>query len=131
MAGSLLLDTSVVVGLVNGDREVAALLRDAERVFVPAVALGELYYGAFKSRRRQENLTRIDAMAEGRAILGCDRDTARHYGRIKNELRAKGRPIPENDMWIAAIAAQHGLTLLSPDDHFRELEALDVVILPA
>jgi len=56
--------------------------------------------------------------------VGCDAVTAQQYGRIKNDLRAKGRPIPENDIWIAAVAVQHGLTVVSRDDHFTEVTDL-------
>jgi tRNA(fMet)-specific endonuclease VapC len=58
------------------------------------------------------------------AVLGCDAVTAQQYGRIKNDLRSKGRPIPENDIWIAAVAVQHGLTVVSRDDHFAEVTDL-------
>jgi tRNA(fMet)-specific endonuclease VapC len=59
-------------------------------------------------------------------VLGCDTATARQYGRIKNALRARGRPIPDNDIWIAAIALQHDLTLLSRDRHFGAVAGLVV-----
>ena len=59
-------------------------------------------------------------------ILVCDTETARQYGRIKVELRRKGRPIPENDMWIAAVALQHGLTLATRDAHFDAIDGLTV-----
>jgi tRNA(fMet)-specific endonuclease VapC len=78
----------------------------ADEVFVPAITLGELYYGARKSPRFEANINRIDAFAATMAILGCDEATARQYGRVKDDLRAKGRPIPENDIWIAAVATQ-------------------------
>lgn len=59
-------------------------------------------------------------------MLACDLDTAREYGVIKNALREKGRLIPENDIWIAAIARQHDLTLVTRDEHFKEIKHLKV-----
>jgi tRNA(fMet)-specific endonuclease VapC len=59
-------------------------------------------------------------------VLACDAETAQHYGRIRNVLLAKGRPIPENDIWIAASARQHGLTLVTRDGHFGSVEDLIV-----
>ena len=59
-------------------------------------------------------------------MLPCDLGTAAAYGQIKDELRLKGRPIPENDVWIAAVARQHGLILASRDDHFRSVDGLAV-----
>lgn len=53
-------------------------------------------------------------------------ETSQQYGKIKNGLRVKGRPIPENDIWIAAICKQHGLTLISRDEHFKEIDGLPI-----
>lgn len=125
MAGRLLLDTNALVAMIGGDPPVVALVQDAEAVYVPAIVLGELYFGAFHSSRRTENIARVDAIARDRSVLSCDRTTARIYGEIKNDLRTRGRPIPENDLWIAAIASQHGLTLLTRDEHFREIPTVD------
>ncbi len=66
------------------------------------------------------------SLRETTVVLGCDSDTARRYGEVKNALRLKGRPIPENDIWIAAVALQHGLTLITRDGHFNEIEELTV-----
>jgi len=57
-------------------------------------------------------------------VLPCDTDTASIYGMIKKRLFEKGKPIPENDIWIAAVAYQHGLTVISRDDHSSEVENL-------
>lgn len=124
MAGSYLLDTNVVIALLAGDAGVQDGLDTADEVFVPAVALGELFYGARKSGQVRENLVRIDALALNSAVLGIDTETARRYGAIKDALRTRGRPIPENDLWIAAIALQHELTLVSHDAHFSGIEGL-------
>ncbi len=57
-------------------------------------------------------------------VLACDADTARQYGTIKHALRLKGRPIPDNDIWIAAIARQYHLMLVTRDTHFAEVDEL-------
>ena len=95
-------------------------------VFLPSIVLGELFYGALKSAHPDENTQRIDRLATSAAVLSCDSTTALHYGRIKTALRAKSRPIPENDIWIAAIAQQHGLAVVSRDAHFREIDNLHI-----
>src|SRR5437667_10081767 len=107
MSGSVLLDTNILIALFASEPVVLARLAAAPEVFVPAVAIGELYYGAVRSSHPETNIARIEAFAETAAVIGCDVGTARHYGTIKNDLRAKGRPIPENDIWIAAVASQH------------------------
>ena len=124
MSGSFLLDTNIVIALLANEKLVLEKLAKAERVFMPSIVLGELIFGAYKSRRADENLARVDELAAGSAILNCDASTGRYYGKIKNNLRLKGRPIPENDIWIAAIAQQYGLTLISRDVHFSEVDDL-------
>ncbi len=126
MSGSVLLDTNIIIGILAKDEAILSRLAETESVFLPSIALGELYFGAFKSAHPDDNAERIDRLADSTAILYCDGTTALHYGRIKTTLRARGRPIPENDIWIAAIAQQHGLTVVSRDLHFREIENLSV-----
>ena len=104
MSGRYLLDTNIVIALFAGDAAVKNHLAVAAEVFVSSIVIGELCYGAQKSGRAKVNLARIDEFAANNVVLGCDTDTARRYGEIKNALRAKGHPIPENDIWIAAIA---------------------------
>ncbi len=79
MAGSLLLDTNVVVALLAGDPETRDFLSQAEMTFLPSIVLGELYYGAWKSRQKEANSTRIDALAANSAVLPVDAVTACHF----------------------------------------------------
>jgi tRNA(fMet)-specific endonuclease VapC len=95
-------------------------------VFIPNVVIGGLIYGAYKSSRSQEKLDRIDELTVSNVILGSDAETARQYGEIKFSLQQKGRPIPENDIWIAAIAIQHELKLVSRDAHCTEVSGLQL-----
>ena len=124
MNGKFLLDTNILIAIFAADPSVQENLAQPAEIFVPIVAIGELYYGARKSTRIEANIRTIDEFAATCALLECDLDTARYYGLIKNELRAKGRPIPENDIWIAAVAKQHELTLVSRDAHFNEVGGL-------
>ena len=124
MNGSILLDTSVAIALLSGDATVTERLLQAREVYLPIIALGERYLGALKSQRMNENVARIDELASGVGLRGCDMETARGYAAIKNRLRIQGKPIPENDVRIAAIARQHGLTLVTRDAHFAVVEDL-------
>jgi len=126
MNGKYLLDTNVIIGLFANDPGVKEKLAQAAEVFVPSIALGELYYGALKSGRVKANLARVGEFAANNVVLGCNSDTARWYGDIKNALRTKGRPIPENDIWIAAIGRQYDLIIATQDAHFNEIEYLKV-----
>ena len=126
MNGRFILDSNIVIALFAGDQEVQRHMSSNIEVFVSSVALGELYYGAYKSEHIEDNLRRVKDFGQQSTVLGCDDTTADHYGQIKNLLRAKGRPIPDNDIWIAAIAKQHQLTLVSRDSHFSQVENLSV-----
>lgn len=125
MAGKFLLDTNIVIALFNGESQVIKKINQAEELFLPAIVLGELYYGAMNSQRRKENQTLIDAFKPEVSILYIDDATALFYGNIKKELKDIGRPIPENDIWIAAIAKQYGLILISRDKHFEQIENME------
>ncbi len=128
MAGSFLPDTNIVIALFAQEPSALTQFGNAEEVFLSSVVLGELYYGARKSGRVSENLARIDELAARVPVLTCDSDTAQVYGQVKSTLFAKGKPIPENDLWIAATALQHGLTVVTRDAHFAEIEGLPLAL---
>jgi len=91
---------------------------------IAVTVLGELFFGAEKSARRDANMAKYDAFAAEYSVLDCTTETAKHYSLIRNALRIKGRPIPDNDIWIAALAMQHDLTLITRGAHFDEVEGL-------
>jgi tRNA(fMet)-specific endonuclease VapC len=124
MAGKLLLDTSVAVDLIKHIPKAERVVSTASELFLAAVALGELLYGANHSARRAANLASVDELVASVAILPCDAETAWHYGEIKAGLRSKGRPLPDNDVWIAAVARQHQLIIATRDAHFLEIDGV-------
>jgi len=126
MSGKFLLDTNIIIALFAGDASVKKNLAVASKVFVPVIVLGELYYGARKSGQMEKNLARIEKFEASIPVITCDTSTAREYGLIKDQLREKGRPIPENDIWIAAVARQKELVLATRDTHFFEIENLEI-----
>jgi len=124
MSGKVLLDTNIVIALFAKEAVIQQRLAEVDEAFVSSIVLGELYYGAQKSSRVETNIARVNMFAAANAILVCDTATAQHYGAIKNLLRAKGHPVPENDIWIAATAKQHQLMLVTRDGHFQAVEGL-------
>ena len=126
MNGKFLLDTNIIIALFAEDTAIHERISKAPEVFVPCIVIGELYFGAYKSGRVKENHALIDEFALNNMVLPCNADTARIYGEIKNLLKEKGRPIPENDIWIAAIARQYALTLVTRDPHFESVEDLKI-----
>jgi len=127
MSGSYLLDTNIIIALFADEEAVRNNFAQADAVFIPSIVVGELCYGARKSARTTENLERIDELVAESAVLVCDVETAQYYGKVKNKLRLKGQPLPENDIWIAALAFQYNLTLVTRDAHFQKIEDLQRV----
>ncbi len=127
MAREILFDTSVIIAYFRGDPAAHHIIGSVSRMLVPCIAMGELYFGAERSRRRESKLAEAESFVAGATVLACDLETARQYGEIQHQLRAKGRPIPDNDIWIAAIAQQHDLTVATRDAHFSEIEDLDLL----
>lgn len=126
MNGSeVLLDTNIVSAALEQETEVVSRLT-AVTVIIPNVVVGELYYGAYASTRIENNLQRIEALLEDFSVLTSDEETARQYGLVRAGLKRKGRPIPENDVWIAALALQYNLTLVTRDKHFAEVDGLTI-----
>jgi tRNA(fMet)-specific endonuclease VapC len=127
MAGDALLDTNIVIGFLSDiEGTQARLSAKYQRVVVTATVLGELIYGAMNSTRIDENLARIEELMTELAVLMLDGATAYDYGRVKQSLRAKGRMIPDNDLWIAAAAIQNRLTLVTKDRHFESVDNMDL-----
>ena len=124
MSGKYLLDTNIVIALFAEDPFVKKHITKAGEIFIPTTVIGELFFGALKSGRPKANFARIENFAAGNTVLACDIGTSREYGRIRNILHKMGRPIQENDIWIAALALEHGLTLVSRDEHFKKIDEL-------
>jgi tRNA(fMet)-specific endonuclease VapC len=121
-----LLDTNAVIFYLNGDQEVREVIDNADAVFLSSIVLGELYFGAERSGRVAKNVAQIEQFVAGRTLLICDKETAQWYARVLKGLTSKGRPIPGNDVWIAATAFQHDLTVLTRDSHFNEVDNLPI-----
>lgn len=126
MNGKFLLDTNIVIALFKNDNLVINKIIEAKEIFISNITVGEMYFGAYKSSKVKNNIKQIDSFVASNKILNCDSTTAKHYGQIKNKLKIKGKPIPENDVWIAAITMQYDLILVSRDKHLQEIENLSL-----
>ena len=123
----LLLDTNIVIELFKGDSAILDFLEKQEVVYLPATVLGELYLGAYRSATVQKKLQEINFFLINCIVLPTDAVTSESYALIKTALLNKGKPIPENDIWIAAIAMQHQLPLYSNDKHFTEVDGIKLL----
>ena len=118
MNGTVCLDSSIVVRCLRGDLALKERFLRLQRPVLTGIALGELYVGAFRSNRTAEEIQKVEGFAGACQLIFPDRATAPVYGRIKVALRLAGTPIPENDIWIAALCVQHGWELAFRDRHF-------------
>lgn len=122
----ILLDTSAYVAFKRGDPEAVAVLRRAPGIGLCAIVIGELLAGFACGRQVTRNRRELaEFLASPRVeILPTDAETAEHYASAFALLRRQGRPIPTNDLWIAATALQYGYAVLTRDAHFSAVENL-------
>ena len=119
-----LLDTNVLIAAIGRDPVVLGEIGRSDAAYVPAIALGELYYGAAYSANPRLNAEIVARVVADRTVLAADEATATSYGQVKAALRRLGRLIPDNDVWIAALALQYDLTLATRDAHFEAVAGL-------
>ena len=124
ISGDYLLDTNIVSAILDAEPGLKSEASAGGSAFVPSTVVGELYYGAEKSGRRIDNLRRVERYVTGVNVIPVDHDTGRVFAQVKLGLRRKGRMIPENDIWIAAVALQYDVTLITRDGHFNEVTGL-------
>ena len=120
----MILDTNAISAFFEDVSAVCLAVGGSEVLAVPSIVLGEYRFGLSGSRLRAEleaKLGRLERLAD---VLCVDAETARHYAAIRRELKGAGTPIPDNDLWIAALVRQHGLPLLSNDAHFDHVKDL-------
>ncbi|MDX2069583.1 MAG: type II toxin-antitoxin system VapC family toxin [Haliscomenobacter sp.] len=119
-----LLDSNIIIDVFRGESKTVERISLTQKLFVPVIVIGELYYGAYKSNQIARRIAEVKQLEELVTILNVTPVTSQLYGEIKQRLYAKGKPIPENDIWIAAIAIEHGLVLITRDKHFEEVEGV-------
>ena len=116
----LALDTNRYTDLQAGDRDVAEVLEKAAEIFLPFIVVAELRAGFSLGARGRENERKLgEFLGEQQVtVLYPDNQTSFHFASLYRQLREQGTPIPDHDVWIAALALQHNLTLYSRDGHF-------------
>jgi predicted nucleic acid-binding protein len=114
----VILDTNALSAFVDGDAAVGEVLRHQARACIPVIVLGEFRYGISQSRHRSTYEQWLASQLGHFEVLSVTDDTAKAYAALRVALKQSGTPIPANDAWIAALAVQHRLTVLSRDRHF-------------
>lgn len=123
---ALIIDTNAYSGFMRGEQRVVRALRSAHEIHMPLIVLAELLAGfvaGARPQKKRDELTRFRASSRVH-VLKPDEKTAQHYADVFVTLRKLGMPIPTNDLWIAALARQHRLPLLTFDAHFGAVPGL-------
>jgi len=120
----MILDTNALSAFIDGDRAVGDVLRREGRAAIPVIVLGEFRYGIAGSRHRAAYERWLADHLSGFDILMVTEDTAVVYAALRAALKQAGHPVPANDAWIAALALEHRLPVLSRDRHFDDVRGL-------
>jgi tRNA(fMet)-specific endonuclease VapC len=122
----ILIDTNIYSHALRGDDDVVAVLRKVEEIGFSVISIGELLSGFKGGSKEQKNRAELDKFLDSPRVVVylVDEDTSEYYAEIINNLRKIGKPVPTNDIWIAAVAVQNGLKLFTKDEHFKDIAGL-------
>ena len=121
----MILDTNAISALAEQDKVLIELLQAVPRVAVTIISLGEYAFGISQSRHRAELEVWLDALLVNVDVLLLEQKTLPFYAEVRGRLKAVGTPIPANDCWIAALAKQHRMPILSQDRHFDSVKGVE------
>jgi len=121
------IDTNVVIAILNGRQSTIDLLNDYQAVYLPVIVCGELLFGAKNSARSDENEQKCLAFINECRLLNIHELIAQEYAATRKKLKSKGKPIPENDIWIASTCIVNNLPLASYDADFKWIDELVLI----
>ncbi len=120
----MILDTNAISAWCDGDTALLAALPADRPLFLPAIVLGESRFGIKVTRDRKVHEAWLEEVESTVTVLDVNSETARHYADVREQLRKARTPIPENDLWSAALARQHELPVITRDAHFDHVTNL-------
>ena len=120
----MILDTHALSAWAEQDASALRLIEAQPFLCLPVVVLGEFRFGLRGSRKRSMIEPQLDFLEQTVRVLDITRETATVYATVRFELKQRGKPIPENDVWIASLARQHGLSVMSQDVHFDAIPGI-------
>lgn len=125
---NILLDTSAYSAFMRGHELIKKRIQETQNIYVNPVIIGELKAGFIKGKKKKKNLQELDEFISSYrvSVITIDEDTSERYAVILNMLWRTGKPIPTNDIWIAASAMQYGLHLITTDEHFNHVTQIIV-----
>jgi tRNA(fMet)-specific endonuclease VapC len=123
------LDTNIVIDILNGKKEIAEICFKYYPMYLPITVCGELLFGAINSAKSQKNLSICQEFIDECQILNTTSNISMDYAKIRKHLKDLGHPIPENDIWIAAICRSFDITLATRDKHFSYIPEFNIKLI--
>jgi tRNA(fMet)-specific endonuclease VapC len=120
----LILDTNALSAYLDRTPEAIEIVSEVRDLAIPVIVAGEFAFGIAQSRHREAYERSLQRMLDRCTVLSVGIETARHYAAIRLELKVAGKPIPANDLWIAALSRQYAMPLMSRDTHFDSVGGL-------
>ena len=127
MVKRIALDTNAAIGILNNQSEVYDILSKYDSICLPVTVCGELIFGAKNSKLSAKNEKRYFEFINSTELLEIDLVVAEIYASVRLNLKKKGTPIPENDIWIAAICIANEIPLYTFDKHFQNIKGIILV----
>jgi tRNA(fMet)-specific endonuclease VapC len=121
----MILDTNAISAFAEGNPSIREIIAAASGPSLPVVVIGEYRFGLFESRDREARLRWLAELAQHWTVLEISIETAIIYADIRDRLKKQGTSVPSNDVWIAALGAQHGLPILTNDSHFDRIPQVE------
>jgi len=122
----LILDTNICIELLNGNEQTIKKLSKYSVICVPIIVCGELLFGAKNSKRSKANEKKFKIFIDSCVVLNTNSLVAKEYASIRKYLKDNGTPIPENDIWIAAICKVNDIPLATKDKHFKNITGISL-----
>lgn len=126
LGNNYLLDTNIVIEILSGNGRIAEKMRGLSGFSLCTTVLGELYVGINRVSNKIKHEKRLLDFLGHCDVIMTDISTSQKFGEISATLHKKGKPIPSNDIWIASIAMQHDMILVTGDNHFKEVDGLKI-----
>ena len=120
----MILDTNALSAILDGDPDIATIAASPGPFWLPAIVIGEYWFGMLSSKKRRRLESYFRKLVGKCVVLKVDQSTGEIYAHIRFELKQKGHPLPDNDIWIAALARLHNLSLVSRDSHFDAVDGI-------
>lgn len=115
-------DTNIIIGFLKNDKSIVSKLKIEKNINTSVITIGEMSYGAKNSNNPLKNMELYNEFFKYCNIFEITRKTSEYYADIRFELKKVGKPIPENDIWIAAIAKENDMVIVTRDKHLKDID---------